>query len=117
MKTVSSTIVIAPTGHSSAHISQPLQYSRSIVGGIVRVMTLSGQKSQQVKQAILFVFAGIHLSKSITGRLTRHEPVLPPSPGPGSLWDFRQPNLSFFIFLHSCKIYRWQRKKLQMQGA
>jgi hypothetical protein len=68
-----------------------------MVGGMVRVMTLSGQNSQQVKQAILSVFAGIHFSRSITGRLTRHEPVLPPSPGPGSLWDLWQPNLFFFI--------------------
>jgi hypothetical protein len=38
---------IALVGHSSAHIPQPLQYSRSTVGWVVFDTTLSGQKSQQ----------------------------------------------------------------------
>jgi len=48
VKCASSTIVMALVGHSSAQMPQPLQYSRSNVGGIVLDMTISGQKSQQM---------------------------------------------------------------------
>jgi hypothetical protein len=56
--------------------------------------TQSGQYSQQVKQAFLFCLAGIHLPKSMTGRRTRQEPVLPPSPGPGVLREIILQNFS-----------------------
>jgi hypothetical protein len=68
-----------------------------MVGGMVLEITPSGQNSQQLKQAGLFRLAGMHFVRSMTGRLTRHEPVLPPSPGPGSLWDFRQAKGAFFV--------------------
>jgi hypothetical protein len=83
----SSIMVIALVGHSSAQIPHPLQYSRSIIGGIVRVMTISGQKSQHMKQASAFLLQGMQRLLSNTGRSTRQEPVLPPSPAPGSLWE------------------------------
>src|SRR4030067_2742568 len=63
-----------------------------MVGGIVRVTTPSGQYSQQVKQAIFLVLAGMQSVTSIMGRRTRHVPVLPASHGPGSLWDFLRAN-------------------------
>jgi hypothetical protein len=55
----SSAIVMALVGHSSAQMPQPLQYSRSNRGGIVREMTISGQNSQQIKQASLFLLQGM----------------------------------------------------------
>jgi hypothetical protein len=66
---------------------QPLQYSRLIVGGMVREMTMSGQNSQQMKQASLPLLQGMQRFRSMTGRSTLHDPVLPPSPGPFSLCD------------------------------
>jgi hypothetical protein len=63
---------------------------------MVLEITPSGQNSQQVKHAGLFRLAGMHFSRSMTGRLTRQDPVRPPSPGPGSLWDLRQANGSVF---------------------
>ena len=54
---------------------------------MVREITQSGQYSQQMKQASVPRLAGVHLSRSMTGRWTRQEPVLPPSPGPDSLCD------------------------------
>jgi hypothetical protein len=83
----SSTMVMALVGHSSAQIPQPLQYSRSTRGGIVREITISGQNSQQMKQASLFLLQGMQRLWSSTGRSTLHDPVLPPSPGPCSLCD------------------------------
>jgi hypothetical protein len=83
----SSTMVMALVGHSSAQMPHPLQYSRLIVGGIVREMTISGQNSQQMKQASLFLLQGIQRLWSKTGRSTLHDPVFPPSPGPLSLWE------------------------------
>jgi len=55
----SSAIVMALVGHSSAQMPQPLQYSILICGGMVREITTSGQKSQQIKQASLFLLQGI----------------------------------------------------------
>jgi hypothetical protein len=55
----SSTIVIARVGHSSAQMPHPLQNSRLTVGGMVREMTISGQKSQQMKQDSLFLLHGV----------------------------------------------------------
>lgn len=80
-------MVIAFVGHSSAQMPQPLQYSKSITGGIVREITISGQNSQQIKQASLFLLQGMHRLWSMTGRSTRHDPVRPPSPGACSLCD------------------------------
>jgi hypothetical protein len=51
---------MALVGHSSAQIPHPLQYSRSNFGGIVRETTMSGQNSQQMKQASLFLLQGMH---------------------------------------------------------
>jgi len=72
-------------GHSSAQMPQPLQYSRFTFGGMVLEITTSGQNSQQIKQASLFLLQGIQRLGSCTGRSTRHDPVFPPSPGPDSL--------------------------------
>jgi hypothetical protein len=78
-------MVMALVGHSSAQMPHPLQYSKSISGGIVREMTTSGQKSQQIKQASVLRLQGIQRLLFNTGRSTLHAPVLPPSPGPCSL--------------------------------
>jgi hypothetical protein len=78
----SSIIVMALVGHSSAQMPHPLQYSRLIVGGIVREMTTSGQNSQHMKQASVFLLQGMQRLVFNTGRSTLHDPVLPPSPGP-----------------------------------
>jgi hypothetical protein len=83
----SSTMVMALVGHSSAQMPHPLQYSRSIFGGIVLEMTTSGQNNQQMKQASAFLLQGMQRLVFNTGRSTLHDPVLPPSPGPGSLWE------------------------------
>ncbi len=80
-------MVMALVGHSSAQMPQPLQYSRLMVGGIVREITISGQNSQQMKQASLFLLQGMHRLSFKTGLSTRQEPVRPPSPGPCSLCD------------------------------
>src|SRR6056297_1935356 len=68
-----------------------------MIGGTALVTTPSGQYSQQVKHAGLFRLAGMHFLRSMIGRSTLQEPVRPASPGPDSLWDFRQPNFSSFI--------------------
>jgi hypothetical protein len=52
-------MVMALVGHSSAQMPHPLQYSRLIAGGMVREMTISGQNSQHMKQASLFLLQGI----------------------------------------------------------
>jgi hypothetical protein len=73
---------MALVGHSSAQMPHPLQYSRLIAGGIVREMTTSGQNSQHMKQASVFLLQGMQRLVFNTGRSTLHDPVLPPSPGP-----------------------------------
>jgi len=55
-------MVIAPVGHTSEHIPQPLQYSRLTVGGTVLVITASGQKVQHLKQDGIPLFAGVHIA-------------------------------------------------------
>jgi hypothetical protein len=80
-------MVLALVGHSSAQMPHPLQYSKSTTGGIVRDMTISGQKSQHMKQASAFLLQGMQRLVFNTGRSTLQEPVLPPSPGPCSLWE------------------------------
>jgi len=75
-----SSIVIAFTGHSSIQIPHPLQYSKSILGGIVRVITASGQNNQQLKHDNLPDFTGMHLSKLMTGFFELQVPVRPASP-------------------------------------
>ena len=65
-------MVMALVGHSSAQMPHPLQYSRLIVGGIVREMTISGQNSQQMKQASVIPFAGD------TEALIQYRPLHPP---------------------------------------
>jgi hypothetical protein len=91
---------IAPVGHSAAQMPQPLQYSRSTVGGIVRVITASGQYIQQMKQAWRLLLAGVHFSRSNTGFFTRQSPVLPASPTEGVdeavMWP-HGPELFFFM--------------------
>ena len=71
---------MASTGHSSIQIPHPLQYVKSILGGIVLVITASGQYNQQLKQANFPDFAGMHTFKSIIGFNGDHVPVLPASP-------------------------------------
>ena len=62
-----------------------------MAGGTVREMTPSGQYSQQMKQAGVPLLAGMQMLGSMTGLTTLHEPVLPASPGPGSLWEVLLP--------------------------
>ncbi len=76
-----------------------------MVGGMVFVTTQSGQYSQQLKQAFFLVFAGIHLSKLIMGRITRQDPVLPPSPGPGLLRDIISQKSRVAIYTSPAEVF------------
>lgn len=98
---------MAPAGHSSAQMPQPLQYSRSMVGGMVLVTTQSGQYNQQLKQPFFLVLTGIHLSLSIIGRRTLHDPVLPPSPGPGLLRDIFLQKSLLAIYFSPKDVFSW----------
>jgi hypothetical protein len=64
-------MAIAFTGHSWAHIPQPLQYFRSILGppSLVSLMAPSGQYSQQERHLV-------HFFLFITGRYVRQVPVV-----------------------------------------